>query len=123
MWTVLFDDDFLSEFKALDQKVRIAILQHVKALESAGTTLGRPFADTLKGSAYRNMKELRPTVNKVEWRVAFAFDPKRQAIVLAAVAKGGKKTAYTQLINTADARFKAHLARIKEEESHANHTR
>jgi hypothetical protein len=115
MWTVLFDDDFVPEFKALDRPVQIAILKHVKALESAGPALKRPFADTLEGSAYRNMKELRPTVNKVEWRVAFAFDPKRQAIVLAAVAKGGKKTAYDQLIKTADARFKAHLARIEEE--------
>jgi hypothetical protein len=57
------------------------------------------------------MKELRPTVNKVEWRVAFAFDPKRKAILLAAIAKGGTKDrrAYRQLIRVADKRFTAHV--------------
>jgi hypothetical protein len=35
------------------------------------------------------MKELRPTVNKLEWRVAYAFDPERRAILLVAAAKGG----------------------------------
>lgn len=53
--------------------------------------LGRPLADTLRGSRHANMKELRPTVNKVEWRVAFAFDPIRRGILLAAAAKGGKR--------------------------------
>jgi hypothetical protein len=61
------------------------------------------------------MKELRPTVNKVEWRVAFALDSDRRAILLAASAKGGKKDArvYARLIATADARFKAHQARLE----------
>lgn len=116
MWTVLFDDAFRPEFKALDRPVQIAILKYVRALEEAGPQLSRPFADTLEGSAYANMKELRPTVNKVEWRVAFAFDPKRNAIVLAAVSKGGAKTAYKRLIKTADARFTAHLKSLEDEE-------
>jgi len=62
------------------------------------------------------MKELRPTVNKVEWRVAFAFDLRRRAILLAAAAaKGGKKDSvvYKRLIAKADGRFKAHQVRLK----------
>jgi hypothetical protein len=60
------------------------------------------------------MKELRLTVNKVEWRVAYAFDVERQAILLAAAAKGGKKDSrvYGQLVRTADERFSAHLDRL-----------
>jgi hypothetical protein len=116
MWTVLFDDEFRLEFKALDRTVQLAILKYVRALEEAGPQLSRPFADALEGSNHANMKELRPTVNKVEWRVAFAFDPKRNAIVLAAVAKGGKKTAYRRLIKTADARFAAHLKKLEDED-------
>jgi hypothetical protein len=111
MWSVLFDDFFAEEFRALPRDVRLAIGDYVKALTIEGPNLGRPWADTLKGSKHANMKDLRPTVNKVEWRVAFAFDPKRQAILLAAAAKGGKKDrrVYRQLIRTADKRFTAHV--------------
>ena len=50
------------------------------------------------------------------WRVAFAFDPKREAILLVAGDKsgGGEQRFYRQLIRTADKRFDDHLARVKE---------
>lgn len=115
MWIILFDQDFAEEFAAFDQEVRDAILAYAKALAQEGPLLGRPYADTLKGSVFRNMKELRPTVNKVEWRVAFAFDPIQRGILLCAAAKGGKKNTlvYARLIATADRRFEAHLANLK----------
>jgi len=71
-------------------------------------------ADALKGSKHANMRELRPTVNKVEWRVAFAFDTARRAIVLAAAAKGVRSSSrvYKQMVATADARFSAHQAAL-----------
>lgn len=110
-WAVLFDDAFAAEFHSLDEPVRRAILTYAKVLESLGPQLGRPYADTLRGSRHRNMKELRPTVDTVEWRVAFAFDPRRRAILLAAAAKGGRRDrlVYRQLIDLADARFDAYL--------------
>lgn len=51
--------------------------------------LGRPYVDTLEGSKYPNMKELRFTADDGVWRVAFAFDPQREAIVLVAGDKAG----------------------------------
>ena len=49
------------------------------------------------------------------WRVAFAFDPNRKAILLVAGDKSGvgEKRFYHQMIDKADARFDAHLAKIK----------
>ncbi|MBW0003004.1 MAG: type II toxin-antitoxin system RelE/ParE family toxin [Hyphomicrobiales bacterium] len=49
------------------------------------------------------------------WRVAFAFDPKRKAILLAAGDKSGVSQSrfYRRLIATADARYAAHLERIR----------
>jgi hypothetical protein len=51
------------------------------------------------------------------WRVAFAFDPKRRAILLVAGDKSGgsQKRFYRELIRKADHRFDAHLERIKKE--------
>jgi len=79
--------------------------------------LGRPRVDTLKGSRHANMKELRFDAADGVWRVAFAFDPKRQAILLVAGDKSGgsEKRFYRQLIKKADARFDEHVARVERE--------
>jgi hypothetical protein len=71
--------------------------------------------DTLEGSQYPNMKELRFDADDGVWRVAFAFDPARQAILLVAGDKGGiaQKRFYKGLIAKADKRFAGHLARLK----------
>jgi hypothetical protein len=45
--------------------------------------------DTLKGSIYPNMKELRFDADGGVWRVAFAFDPRRRAVLLVAGDKSG----------------------------------
>jgi hypothetical protein len=114
-FAVIFHDAFAPEFDALDRNVQLAMAKGLNALTIEGPQLGRPWVDTLKGSAYGNMKELRVTANKAEWRVAFAFDPIRQAILLAAAVKGGRKESrvYAKLIRVADARFTAHIATVK----------
>ncbi len=79
--------------------------------------LGRPRVDTLNGSSHANMKELRFDAADGVWRVAFAFDPRRQAILLVAGDKSGvsERRFYRELIRKADERFDAHLARLKKE--------
>ncbi len=61
------------------------------------------------------MKELRLSAADGEWRIAFAFDTRRKAILLAAGDKsgGGEKRFYKQLIAKADERFDTHLARLE----------
>lgn len=83
-WTVALHEDFDPEFRALPEPARLALLAHMDLLRTYGPALGRPHADTLAGSRYRNMKELRFDANDGVWRVAFAFDPVRQAILLVA---------------------------------------
>ena len=102
---------------ALDPAVRDEIHALSRLLRQFGPQLGRPRVDTLKGSRHRNMKELRFAAADGEWRVAFAFDPKRSAILLVAGDKAGvsSKRFYRQLIVRADERFDAHLSRLKRE--------
>ena len=61
------------------------------------------------------MRELRFAAEDGAWRVAYAFDPKRKAIVLVAGDKSGgsEKRFYMRLIARADARFDAHLATLR----------
>ena len=63
------------------------------------------------------MKEMRFDAADGVWRVAFAFDPKRRAILLVAGDKSGgsQKRFYRELIRKADQRFDAHLDRIEKE--------
>ncbi len=63
------------------------------------------------------MKELRFRVDKGVWRVAFAFDPKRRAIVLIAGDKAGRneRLFYNRLISKADERFDNHLEQLEKE--------
>lgn len=76
-------------------------------LQQFGPNLGRPHVDTLHGSWYSNMKELRFNDDNGIWRVAFAFDPDRKAVLLVAGNKGGKSTKlfYKNLIRKSDERF------------------
>lgn len=114
-WDILFDEAFESEFDALAEAVQDELLAHVKLLEAFGPNLGRPRVDTLNGSSHTNMKELRFNADGGVWRLAFAFDPKRQAILLVAGDKSGgsEKRFYKALLSKADKRFDAHLERLK----------
>ena len=89
-------------------------LIRARLLQQFGPLLKRPRADTLNDSRHANMKELRFNAADGVWRVAFAFDPKRKAILLVAGDKSGvsEKRFYKQLIDKADERFDAHLARL-----------
>lgn len=116
VWTVIFYEDFLTEFKNFNLDVRRELVAAAKAIEIAGPKTGRPHVDTLKGSKHNNMKELRFKANNGTeiWRAAFAFDPERKAYMLVAGDKQGKDEAmfYKGLIKTADKRFDAHLKKI-----------
>lgn len=115
--TVQIADEFDPEFDALPEDVRTEILALSLVLEQFGPQLGRPRVDTLKGSRHANMKELRFSVADGEWRVAFAFDPKRKAILLVAGDKSGgsQQRFYRELIRRTDFRFDAHLRRLQNE--------
>lgn len=114
-WTVLYHDAFLPELETLSEAVQDELLALVELVSVSGPALGRPHADTLAGSKHANMKELRFTADGGIWRVAFAFDPGRRAILLVAGDKSGvaQKRFYRALIARADARFAEHLEALK----------
>jgi hypothetical protein len=116
---VAFDKEFLPEFREFSEGVRRQAYSLIEMLKMFGPQLGRPRVDTLKGSKHSNMKELRFDAENGVWRVAFAFDLKRNAILLVGADKSGvsKDKFYRNLIDIADRRFDQHqseLARKKE---------
>ena len=115
-WVVEFHDDFAAEFAKLDDNVRIEAAAMIGLLKQFGPELKRPHADTLTGSDYANMKELRFYADDGAWRIAFAFDPARTAILLVGGDKSGgpEKRFYKTLIRKADQRFAQHLEELKQ---------
>jgi hypothetical protein len=89
IWEVKFHDDFEPEFDVLPPEVQDGLFASARVIEEIGPTLGRPTVDTLKNSKHANMKELRFDAADGVWRVAFAFDPERCAVLLVAGDKSG----------------------------------
>lgn len=114
-WVVLLQDDFKAWLLEQESGVRKAIFSHIGLLKEFGANLGRPYVDTVKSSKLPNLKELRVQVKGEPWRVLFAFDPKRQAILLIGGNKQGDKPWYKQAIPLAEKRYKQHLDDIGEE--------
>ena len=114
-WQVLFHFEFLGEFGDFDTAVQDEIAALGELLSTIGPSLKRPHADTLNGSSFANMKELRFSADGGVWRLAYAFDPERNAILLVAGDKSGgsSKRFYKTLIAKADARFTSHLSELK----------
>ena len=111
-WDVAFDEEFLAWLKGQEDRIRISVFQRVELLAQVGPGLGRPHVDTLKGSAHSNMKELRVQIGGDPWRIFFAFDPMRSAILLVGGNKAGDKRFYDVNIPIADARYTRHLASL-----------
>lgn len=109
-------DDFHAEFATLSEDLQDRLLAHMGVLAELGPDLGRPLVDTLYGSSHPNMKELRVSLAGGSWRVAFAFDPLRRAILLVGGNKRGadQRRFYQRLIEVADARYDLHLGAIGE---------
>ena len=114
-WEVIFHPTFRAEYAELSFSVQGAVNDRIDRLREQGPSLGHPHADTLRDSRHANMKELPFRTNGELWRVAFAFDPRRQAVLLLAGNKrgGDERLFYQRLIGEADARFDDHLARLR----------
>lgn len=112
-WEVEYTDEFYDWFDELTIEEQDWIFASVEQLQLEGPGLGRPLVDTIRGSRFSNMKELRPPANL---RILFAFDPRRSAILLI----GGNKTNqwnrwYEVMIPVADALYEQYLAELESE--------
>src|SRR5947209_2711054 len=89
MWEVTTTEQFDEWFAALDEEAQAEVIAKVNLLKLLGPSLSRPHADTLKGSKHANMKELRADTSSSVLRIAFAFDPRRIAVLIVAGNKSG----------------------------------
>lgn len=111
-WRVEQSRDLNTWRKTLTSEEQDALLVAIELLEEHGPLLGRPLADTLRGSRYPNMKELRPPGTSI--RVLFAFDPTRTAVLLVGGDKEGQWSQwYRRMIPLADRMFDSRLRSLE----------
>ena len=62
MWSTETTDEFDIWFAGLGEEEQVEVAAKIDLLKIMGPQLKRPHADTLNGSAYANMKELRAKI-------------------------------------------------------------
>lgn len=115
-YTINFSPEFRTWWNAQERDLKASILLPMRLLEEHGHQLSRPYADTLEGSNLRNLKELRVQHKGEPYRILYAFDPKREALLLIGGNKAGDKQWYKRMIPVAEKIFAAHLAALDKEE-------
>ena len=114
MWKIKTTDRFDWWYSALQDKERACVLAALMVLREKGPALPRPWVDTVKGSRYNNMKELRIQHCGKPIRAFFAFDPQRTAILLCAARKAGnEKRFYNVMIAIADRELTVYLNKTR----------
>ena len=111
-WEVEVSDEFSEWYATLDEEESESVDTSVDMLVEYGPMLGRPDVDTLKGSRYPNMKELRVQHQGRPFRILFAFDPRRCAYLILGGDKTGDDKWYDTAIRRAEAIFALHLTEI-----------
>lgn len=110
-------DTFERWFTSLNDTDRARVFAALLVLREKGPGLSRPYADTLRGSRYSDMKELRIQSRGEPIRAFFAFDPARTGIVLCAGNKvGNEKRFYDEMLPVAEREFTNWLKTFKEKE-------
>lgn len=117
--SVAYEVEFTGEFEAwwetLDEREQDAVARVVRLLEEKGPALPYPHSSGVEGSGFSHMRELRIQHLGHPYRVLYAFDPRRVALLLIGGDKTGQDRWYEQFIPVADRIYEAHLKAIREE--------
>ena len=114
-YEVEFTDEFEAWWEALDEDEQDAVARVVRLLEEKGPVLPYPHSSSVEGSRFSHMRELRIQHHGRPYRVLYAFDPRRVALLLIGGDKTGQDRWYEQFIPVADRIYEAHLKAIREE--------
>jgi len=112
---VEYTDEFENWWNQLNDEEQATIDAYVKMLEEFGVGLGHPYSSDIRGSQHSQMRELRPQHQRRPYRVFYAFDPLRNALLLIGGDKTGNNRWYEQFVPIADRLYRDHLEELKRE--------
>jgi len=115
MWHVEYTDEFADWWSLLTAEEQTDIAASVGLLEKCGPNLKHPHSSGVKGSAYAHMRELRVQHKGHPYRILYAFDPRRTAILLIGGNKKADNRWYEKYIKVADRLYEQHIRILKKE--------
>lgn len=114
-WGVEYTDEFENWWDSLGEDEQESVTSCVLLLEARGPMLGYPFSSGIEESKHSHMRELRVQHAGRPYRVLYAFDPRRVAILLIGGDKTGNDRWYEQYVPRADKIYEAHIEALKKE--------
>lgn len=114
-WSVEYTDEFGGWYATLIDAVQDDVARVVGLLEVKGPHLPFPHSSGITGSRHDHMRELRIQSGGEPYRVFYAFDPRRSAILLIGGNKTGDDRFYEIMIPVADRLYDDYLAEIRKE--------
>ncbi len=112
---VEYTDEFSEWWESLDEDEQESVAVSVILLEERGVALPFPHSSAVEGSKYGHMRELRIQHKGDPYRVLYAFDPRRIAILLVGGKKAGDDDWYKKLIPRADKIYEEHFKTLEKE--------
>ena len=114
-WEVEYTDEFEHWWDGLTEDEQVDVGAKARVLQRVGPSLRRPHSDVIGSSRHPNMKELIIQHAGRPYRVLYAFDPRRAAILLIGGDKTGDDRWYEKYVPVADNLYDEHLATLKKE--------
>lgn len=114
-WDVEFTDEFEDWWEGLDEDGQESVYASVFLLQSRGPSLPFPHSSGVRQSAHSRMRELRVQHQGRPYRIFYAFDERRSAILLIGGDKTGNDRFYLEMVPLADRLFEEHLREVAEE--------
>lgn len=110
-WNIKQTGEFQDWFDQANNRLQEDIVANIEVLRLLGPSLGRPKADTIKGSRINNLKELRFYSGHKVIRIFFVFDPNRNAVLLVGgdKAERNSKSFYKQMIDKSEKIYAKYL--------------
>lgn len=114
-WEVEYTDEFEDWWSGLSEAEQEDVAAYVTLLEKKGPTLPFPYSSDIRGARHTHMRELRVQHKGRPYRVLYAFDPRRAAILLIGGDKTGDDRWYETNVPLADELYDRHLAALEKE--------
>ena len=112
-WEVEYTDEFGQWWETLREMEQASIDASVSLLEDYGPSLRFPHSSGIYGSKHSNMRELRVQHEGRPYRILYAFDPRRCAILLIGGEKTGDDRWYDTHVAVADRLYDEHLETLR----------
>ena len=114
-WEVEYTDEFGDWWAGLQEDEQESVAAYIELLETRGPQLQYPYSSAVKGSRHGHLRELRVQHAGRPYRVLYAFDPRRIAVLLLGGGKTGDDRWYQKFVPMADDLYDQHLEELRRE--------